>query len=323
MESPSKDHYPVGVFHPNVWGDYFITHASTSSNELSQIQSKIDELKLNLSKMLKETTNHHQSLVLIDTMQHLGVAYHFEIEIDEILNRIHRTGFNPSEDMQTVALGFRLLRQHGLPASPDVFTKFLDEDGDLLNLGSTQSIEDLLGLYEASYFLTPDEKIIEKAAYHARNHLELLADDLNPYMKQMVSRALQIPRLKRVERLEARQFINVYELQQNRIEMLLEFAKLDFQCVQSLHHEELRHLSLWKKEHLRTETKFPFARDRVVESHFWMTGVYFEPCYSSARIFAAKILYLMAILDDIYDQRGTPEELQLFTETINRNHKRS
>ncbi|KAG0503398.1 hypothetical protein HPP92_003470, partial [Vanilla planifolia] len=158
--SPSKDHYPVGVFHPNLWGDYFITHASKSSNEL--IQSKIDELKLNLSKMLKETTNHHQSLVLIDTMQHLGVAYHFEIEIDEILNKIHRTGFNPSEDMQTVALGFRLLRQHGLPASPDVFTKFLDEDGDLLNLGSTQSIEDLLGLYEASYFLTPDEKIIEK-----------------------------------------------------------------------------------------------------------------------------------------------------------------
>ncbi|MBA0833181.1 hypothetical protein Goarm_017512, partial [Gossypium armourianum] len=38
----------------------------------------------------------------------------------------------------------------------------------------------------------------------------------------------------------------------------------------------------WKKG-LDLTTKLPFVRDRLVESYFWILGVYFEPQYSFAR----------------------------------------
>lgn len=65
-------------------------------------------------------------------------------------------------------------------------------------------------------------------------------------------------------------------------------------------------------------TKIPFARDRVVECYFCMVAVYFEPQYSLARITLTKVLAMISIIDDIYDAYGTLEELQIFTEAIER-----
>lgn len=59
-----------------------------------------------------------------------------------------------------------------------------------------------------------------------------------------------------------------------------------------------------------------FARDRVVECYFWALGVYFEPEFAFARKFLTKIIALTSILDDMYDAYGTPEELEAYTEAI-------
>lgn len=64
--------------------------------------------------------------------------------------------------------------------------------------------------------------------------------------------------------------------------------------------------------------KLPFARDRMVECYFWILGVYFEPNYSLARRILTKVIAMTSIIDDIYDVYGTPEELKLFTEVIER-----
>lgn len=64
--------------------------------------------------------------------------------------------------------------------------------------------------------------------------------------------------------------------------------------------------------------KLPFARDRMVECFFWILGVYFEPNYSLARRILTKVIAMTSIIDDIYDVYGTPEELKLFTEVIER-----
>lgn len=64
--------------------------------------------------------------------------------------------------------------------------------------------------------------------------------------------------------------------------------------------------------------KLPFARDRMVECYFWILGVYFEPNYSLARRMLTKVIAMTSIIDDIYDVYGTPEELKLFTEVIER-----
>lgn len=71
----------------------------------------------------------------------------------------------------------------------------------------------------------------------------------------------------------------------------------------------------WWKD-LDFASKLPFARDRVVECYFWISGVYFEPRYEKARVFLTKVISLTSIVDDIYDIHGTIEELQQFTEAI-------
>lgn len=64
--------------------------------------------------------------------------------------------------------------------------------------------------------------------------------------------------------------------------------------------------------------KLPYARDRVVECFFWAMGVYHEPQYSRARVMLTKTIAMTSIIDDTYDAYGTIEELDIFTEAIER-----
>ena len=73
----------------------------------------------------------------------------------------------------------------------------------------------------------------------------------------------------------------------------------------------------WWKD-LDVANNYPFARDKMVECYFWILGVYFEPKYSLARKIAVKVGAMCTILDDIYDAYGTQEELELFTQAIDR-----
>ena len=64
--------------------------------------------------------------------------------------------------------------------------------------------------------------------------------------------------------------------------------------------------------------KLPFARDRVIECYFWILGVYFEPEYLFARRTMTKVIAMTSVIDDIYDVYGTLEEIELFTEAVER-----
>ncbi|KAG0454501.1 hypothetical protein HPP92_023518 [Vanilla planifolia] len=315
--SPSSEcGYHWQGFQQSVWGDYFIKYSSMSSSDLELIVLRIRELKYVLSQALRDTTDILRSLELIDNIQHLGVAYHFQIEINEALTTIHDVGIEHTNDLHTIALGFRLLREQRLPISADVFNSFLDKEGEF-KASLIANVKALLSLYEAACLGTPNEEILEKAIDFTRRHLSLMCSHLEPNMGTMVARALRTPRFRRMERLEAREFISLYEKQENRREDLLQFAKLDFQWVQSIHLEELRSISIWYKN-ISLAKHLPFARDRLVELYFWIVGVCFKPCFSYARIWTTKLSVLVSMMDDIYDQYGTLEELQLFTDIIKR-----
>ena len=73
----------------------------------------------------------------------------------------------------------------------------------------------------------------------------------------------------------------------------------------------------WYKD-WEISSKLSYVRDRVVESFFWSVGIYFEPRYSAARILVTKIGVMLTVLDDTYDAYGTFEELQLFTNAVER-----
>lgn len=64
--------------------------------------------------------------------------------------------------------------------------------------------------------------------------------------------------------------------------------------------------------------QLPFARERVVEIYVWALGVYYEPKYSSARTLLVKVITFISVLDDRYDVYATLDELQLFTNAIER-----
>ena len=62
-----------------------------------------------------------EQLELIDTLQRLGLSYHFESEMKRILeglyNNYHCGNTRKEENLYVTALKFRLLRQHGYKVS--------------------------------------------------------------------------------------------------------------------------------------------------------------------------------------------------------------
>ncbi|KAL0925865.1 hypothetical protein M5K25_004239 [Dendrobium thyrsiflorum] len=84
-------------------------------------------LKEDVKRLVKEKSFADQ-LELFDSLQKLGVAYHFEEEIKYLLNLMKyseeklRMEFN--EDIHVMALYFRLLREHGFEVSKEVSNVF-------------------------------------------------------------------------------------------------------------------------------------------------------------------------------------------------------
>lgn len=64
--------------------------------------------------------------------------------------------------------------------------------------------------------------------------------------------------------------------------------------------------------------KLPFARDRLVSSYIWSLGISSRPQDQYCRIQLTKIIELIGVCDDVYDIYGTLDELELFTDVVER-----
>ncbi|KAJ0974932.1 hypothetical protein J5N97_016897 [Dioscorea zingiberensis] len=211
---------PISNNHPSLWGDYFIENpllSSTRQVEEEWQKQRVAELIGQVKVLLKDARGSLEEMELIDALQRLGVAYHFEEEINEALSLINSTAplHSDNDHLHNIALRFRLLRQHHYHVPSDVFNRFKDDDGNF----KKELSNDLKGLWWKDLGLTP---------------------------------------------------------------------------------------------------KLTFMRDRIVESYFWMLGVYFEPQYSKNRMLLVKVITMLSLMDDIYDSYGTLAELQLFTDAIQR-----
>jgi hypothetical protein len=78
----------------------------------------------------------------------------------------------------------------------------------------------------------------------------------------------------------------------------------------------LFHIRWWRSTGLGENLNF--ARDRLIECFLWTVGLKFEPQYGYFRRMSTKINALITIIDDIYDVYGTLDELELFTDTVER-----
>ncbi|KAI4356604.1 hypothetical protein L6164_000615 [Bauhinia variegata] len=307
-------------YHPSIWGDYFLQYASQSMEVDQDLAKQINLLKEEgRKKLIPASEQPIEKLKLIDSIQRLGVFYHFEREIDEVLQHVHKNFVHDgiitlNEDLHSLALIFRLLRQQGYRISSDVFNKFKDAQGKF-SRRLTEDIEGILSLYEATHLRVHGEDTLEEALAFTSAHLESMASQLSPSLAAKVKHSLMWPLRKSLSRLEAWHYISAYQEDPSHDEILLTLAKIDFNALQKMHQIELGILTKWWKD-LDFATKLPFARDRMVECYFWILGVYFEPYYSLGRRITTKVITLTSVLDDLYDVYGTLEELQLFTNAI-------
>ncbi|XP_040934269.1 terpene synthase 10 [Gossypium hirsutum] len=118
-------------------------------------------------------------------------------------------------------------------------------------------------------------------------------------------------------RLEARWFIDVYEKNKGKNPIILEFAILDYNIVQSMHQDDLRYVSAWWKE-LGLGERLSFARDRVMENFLWSVGMIITPQDGKGRRIQTKVNALITVIDDVYDVYGALDELELFTDAVER-----
>ncbi|KAK7825781.1 sesquiterpene synthase, partial [Quercus suber] len=191
----------IANFHPNIWGDRHLS----------------------------------QQLGLIDALQRLGVAYHFEREIQEALEHIY-TAFNDKndvDDLYKVSLSFQLLRQEGFKISCDVFNKFKDEDGQFKE-SLTSNVEGMLAFYEATHLRVHGEDILDAALEFTTTHLKSIASLIGNPLAAQITRALKQPLHKGIPRLEARRYISVYEQDASHNKVLLKLSILDFNLMKRL-----------------------------------------------------------------------------------------
>ncbi|KAG8370957.1 hypothetical protein BUALT_Bualt13G0037200 [Buddleja alternifolia] len=277
----------------------------------------IETLKEEVRRMVvAKDSKPKDKMMLIDTLERLGVAYHFEQEIEHQIERIFKFHAQDDNDLFTTALYFRLFRQHGHDAPSGVFDKFMDEDKKFKNT-LISDINGLLSLYEASFIRYHGEIILEEAMVFTTHYLNQAKLQVDSYLQEKVTRALKQPIHRAVEKLEARYYISIYEKKELKNDLLLRLAKLDFNFLQNLYRKEISDLFKWWKES-NLMSKLPYMRDRVMEFYFWTVGIQFEPEYSFSRIACAKALVMIVVLNDTYGNYATLDELEIFTEIMQR-----
>ncbi|XP_061354026.1 terpene synthase 10-like [Gastrolobium bilobum] len=304
-------------FKPSIWTyDYIQSLSSEYKEEMHAEQRRV--LREEVRIMLCEVENEVDQLELIDVLQRLGVDYHFDKEIRNILDNIYYMDASKrKKNLHATALEFRLLRQHAYDISTDVFDCFHDETGNFKKC-KYDDIEGMLSLYEASFHSFEDETILDEARDFTS---EILKEYLNQnrvnLLSLLIGHALELPIHWRIPRWEAQWFIHAYERKPNTSPVLLQLAKLDFNILQAIYQDDLKYKSRWWKRTSLGE-KLTFARDRVVENFIWTVGSNFKPDFGYSRKVIAKGNALVTTIDDVYDVYGTLEELELFTEAIDR-----
>ncbi|KAI3687972.1 hypothetical protein L1987_81678 [Smallanthus sonchifolius] len=226
--------------------------------------ARADHLKKVVKMMIQKSSNVENPLTskeLVDHLQRLGISYHFKEEISDALEMIY---------YQT-----------------HIFGNFKDKIENL-NLCRYEDMVGILNLYEASYHSFENECILDEARDLTTIYLKEKLDEINESIAPLVRHALEVPLQSRVPRVEARWFIEVYEKRSDMNPTLIELAKLDFNMVQIVHIEDLKHASSY------------------------------VPGFSTRRRDITKVNAMITTIDDVYDVYGTLDELERFSDVISR-----
>ncbi|PRQ31621.1 putative S-linalool synthase [Rosa chinensis] len=332
-------------------------HSASSKSEIGDLhvrrEEKLRELKETLANAGEDQL---QQLVMVDAMQRLGVAYLFQNEIYAILEKQYTrsSAYNGDDDgnhqLLEASLRFRLLRQQGFPVTPGrycsyhfVLTQIQQgklmiictdlmrmtdaeacnkiKNNEKLKSGLIASDEDINGLVElceASHLSFQGEEMLDEAGKLSRQLLTAwVSNNHNDHRVTLVERTLEHPYHKSLTRFMAKKFLNNFQGQEKWVCSLQELANLEFNMVESIIQNEILLVSGWWKE-LGLTRELKFVRDQPIKWYTWPMACLVDPRLSEERIELTKAVSLVYIIDDIFDVRGTLDELVLFTAAVAR-----
>ncbi|XP_037411511.1 beta-sesquiphellandrene synthase-like [Triticum dicoccoides] len=300
------------TFHPTLWGDYFLKYKPQSSAQQAHMRERMEILLEQVRTEMKEANEIPQILELVITIERLGLGYHYENEIAQLLDVVFKSDYDDN-NLHLVSLRFYLLRKNRYDVSSDVFHKFEDKQGGFVQ-SDTNS---LLSLYNAAHLSIKGEDVFDMAFSFTRRHLLGALENLESAFAGEVSSSLLTPPFRRVGILEARNYLSCYTNKVTRNEAILELAKLNFNILQLHFCEELKDVTMWWNK-IKMKSRLSFVRDRIVETYFWINGTSYNLEYSYSRIIATKVTAFMTIIDDIFDTYSSTEDSMQLAEAINR-----
>ncbi|GAB4847147.1 hypothetical protein Ancab_026158 [Ancistrocladus abbreviatus] len=104
---------PLAKFQPSLWADTFVNFTSSDEVAQAQIEQQVKELKEEVKKQLLANANSRViEITIIDLLECLGVAYHFEQEIEEALQHIYGNyvTYKDTDDLYHTSIRFRIFR---------------------------------------------------------------------------------------------------------------------------------------------------------------------------------------------------------------------
>ncbi|KAF5193638.1 (-)-alpha-terpineol synthase [Thalictrum thalictroides] len=268
-------------YQPTIWNYDHLEDSLRSSFMGEAYTNKKATLIRDVRVMLEKPVGSLAQFEMIDALQRLGICHLFKEEINTSLEDMYNcknSFFN--NELYGTGLAFRIFRQHGFQVSQEV----LDE-------------------------------AISFSSKHLRDHLKRA--NIEPNLAAQVSRSLEVPLHWRMQRSEARWYMDVYEKEENMNPALAQLAKMDFNMLQATFQRDLRNMMRWWTN-LGVATKLTFARDRLVESFLASTGIAYEPQYARCREWLTKVMKFVLIIDDVYDMYASLDELELFTDAVER-----
>ncbi|KAK7853543.1 (-)-germacrene d synthase, partial [Quercus suber] len=178
------------------------------------------ELKDEVRNELFATSHLSQQLGLIDALQCLDVAYHFEREIQEALEHIYMT-FNDKIDFPLVFDYYakKNLRFHVM------FSKNSKTKMESL----TNNIDGMLAFYEATHLKMHGEDILDETLEFTTTYLKSIASLIGNLLAAQITCSLKQPLHKGIPQLKAWRYISFYEQ--------------DASHNKSLHKEELSYIT--------------------------------------------------------------------------------
>ncbi|KAJ4724620.1 Casbene synthase [Melia azedarach] len=202
MSSKVHEKYrPLANFRPSIWKDTFDSMSSPKLVKELEYDKQFEELKEQVKEMLSTTSSTEdlvKEVILINSLCRLGVSHHFESQIEERLHHIFEThpdlAAENDYDLYTIALIFRIFRQHGFKMSCGVFNKFKESD-EKFKKSVVSDARGMLSLHEATQLRVHKEDILEEALTFTKAHLTKISLALytSPHLAKHITEALEQP----------------------------------------------------------------------------------------------------------------------------------